>query len=98
YLVDIIFRNDGSAVGIGVATSTCRLNITVNMVPLPPVPTITSFSLPELSANGTLVGNVMATDPANFTITRYQWQSVDSPNAFAINSSSGNITVAQVVD
>lgn len=43
--------------------SNCTFTVNVTRSPLPPVLNVTSFTVPELSANGTLVGNVAAFDP-----------------------------------
>ncbi len=53
-----------------------------------------TFTVPENSSNSTTVGQVIASDPdANQTIT-YSISSGNSGNTFAINSTSGLITVA----
>jgi hypothetical protein len=96
YRVDLTIRNDGTSLGIGSRSVTCRLWVNVTMVPLPPNPTVTTFWLPELSPVGTLVGNVAGVDPNNFTFNA-TWGRTDTPNAFAI-SPNGTITVAQVHD
>ena len=49
--------------------SNCTFQVNVTRAPLPPVLNVTSFTVPELSANGTLVGNVAAFDPNAVGIT-----------------------------
>ncbi len=56
-----------------------------------------SMTVNELVAIGTIVGTLVATDPANFTIANFSWASVDTPNAFAV-SRAGVVTVSSVVD
>lgn len=90
--------NDGSALGIGSATTNCSVTLLVNQVPLPPVISTSTFNAAELSANGTVVGNVGASDPSNFTIANYSWAAVDVPNTFAVGNATGLITVAGSID
>jgi hypothetical protein len=73
------------------------MNVTVRRVPLPPVLGVTELYVPELKDVGTLVGNVMATDPSNFTVTSYAFTNAETPDAFAIGP-DGNVTVKQRVD
>ncbi|MBL0135867.1 MAG: cadherin repeat domain-containing protein [Chitinophagaceae bacterium] len=61
---------------------------------LPPVIANQSFSISENSANGTTVGTVVASDPnAGQTLT-YSILSGNTSTAFAINSTTGVLTVA----
>ncbi len=55
-----------------------------------PVVTPDTFSIPENSVNGTVVGTVVATDPEPFT---YAITAGNTGGAFAINSATGEITV-----
>jgi hypothetical protein len=96
--VNVTIQNNGAALGIGSSSVSCMLNVTVVQVPLPPVLANTAFFVPELSPVGTLVGNVGATDPANFTVSNYSWSTVDTPNAFSIDPQSGNVTLTSVID
>lgn len=86
--------NDGSALGIGSASSTCIVSFSVVQAPLAPVIVVNAFTAIDLSANGTVVGSVGASDPSNFTITNHSWVAVDSPNAFAIDATTGLVTFA----
>ncbi|KAF0195991.1 MAG: cadherin [Bacteroidetes bacterium] len=61
---------------------------------LAPVINNQSFQINENSANGTNVGTVVASDPNAGQILTYAITSGNTNNAFAINSSSGAITVA----
>ena len=89
--------NDGSALGIGTSSTNCSVTVSVNQVPLPPVVSTTTFNAVELSALGTVVGNVGASDPSNFSISNYSWAAIDYPNAFAIDN-SGLITISASID
>jgi VCBS repeat-containing protein len=61
---------------------------------LPPTISNQSFSIAENSVNGTLVGQVIASDPdAGQTIT-YSITSGNTGNAFAINAASGVVSVS----
>ncbi len=51
------------------------------------------FSIPQNSANGTVVGMVSATDQDSNTLT-YSITSGNTNNAFALNAASGQITVS----
>jgi hypothetical protein len=91
YMVALTVTNDGTSLGIGSSRSTCVTWVNVSMVPIPPVASVTSFTLPELTNVGTLVGNVMASDPNNFTFN-CTWDTIDTPNAFSV-SRDCNISV-----
>jgi hypothetical protein len=70
--------------------------VTVSLTNVNELPQIASqsFSVPENSAIGTLVGTIVATDPdAGQTLT-YSILSGNTSNAFAINASTGALTVA----
>lgn len=97
FTVFISVRNDGTALGIGSSTSTCVMRVNVTQVPLPPELTNTVFYVAELKPAGTLVGNVLATDPNNYTVSSIRFGNAEMPNAFAINN-QGNITVTQTID
>ena len=82
------------------STTSSAETVTINVTDLndntPVITASQSFSVDENSANATSVGTVVATD-ADATTTTYQdWTitSGDTNNAFDINSSSGEITVA----
>ena len=55
-----------------------------------------SFSLPESSPNGTTVGTVVASDPDAGQTFTWSIVSGNTNTAFAINASTGKITVANV--
>ncbi|MBK7031131.1 MAG: cadherin domain-containing protein [Bacteroidales bacterium] len=62
-----------------------------------PVITNQTFSINENSVNGTAVGTVIAYDPDAGQILTYSILSGNTNNAFAINSTTGIITVANSV-
>lgn len=70
--------------------------ITVNLTDINEVPNINNqaFSVAENTANGQAVGTVIATDPDNGQSLSYQILSGNSSGAFNLNTSSGQITVA----
>jgi hypothetical protein len=82
--------NDGTDTS---ATATTTLSIT--SVNNPPTVTPVTFTLDENSTNGTVVGTVTATDPDLPAQTlSYAITAGNTGNAFAINASTGQITVA----
>ena len=60
----------------------------------PPVVTPETFTLIENSAVGTVVGTVHASDPDPFTLLTYRIAAGNDAGAFAIDSRTGTITVA----
>jgi hypothetical protein len=71
-------------------------SVTINVLQgtnQPPVILNQSFSIAENSANGTLVGTVVASDPDAGQILTYSILSGNTGSAFAINSSTGALTV-----
>ena len=76
-------------------------NFTVNVTDVNEAPMVTAqssaFTVAENAANGTTVGTVAATDPENNRLT-FSITSGNLSDAFAINASSGAITVAGTVD
>ncbi|NVO19612.1 MAG: hypothetical protein HXX13_07920, partial [Bacteroidetes bacterium] len=80
----------------GTGTLSSQGNVTVNLTDVNEAPLIANqtFSIAENSANGTTVGNIVASDPdAGQTLT-YSIYSGNSSGAFAINSATGALTVA----
>ncbi len=75
------------------ATITINLNDVNETVNQAPVISDQTFSIDENSANGTVVGNVQASDPDGDILT-YSISAGNSLGAFAINTLSGEITVA----
>jgi len=72
--------------------------VTINYVNSPPVMSPQTFSVAENSAIGTVVGTVVATDPnTNQTLT-YSIVSGNVGNVFALNPSTGVITVAGAIN
>ena len=83
-------------------TSTATLTITVTDVNEAPTASDAPFSVAENSATGTAVGTVVATDPdlaslSNGTLM-YTITGGNTGNVFAINSTTGAMTVADVLD
>lgn len=70
-------------------------NVAINIACVNDAPVVTpaTFSLPENSAVGTVVGTVAATDVESNTLT-FAITSGNTGGAFAINAASGQITVA----
>ena len=70
--------------------------VTVTSINDPPVVTAgQSFSVAENTANGTAVGTVVATDPdVGQTLQNWQITGGNTGGAFAINATTGQITVA----
>ncbi len=62
-----------------------------------PVIVAQTFSMPENSVNGTVIGTVVATDPDAGTLI-YAITSGNTGNVFAINSATGELTVAGALD
>ncbi|MGC9036977.1 MAG: cadherin domain-containing protein, partial [Verrucomicrobiia bacterium] len=75
-------------------SSTGTVTIVVLDVNENPVINPQSFTVPENSANGTVVGNVVATDPDAGQSLTYVIVSGNTNGAFAINSANGQLTVA----
>ena len=83
---------DGSATSV-VATVT----LTVTAVNDAPVVTAATFLLPENSADGTVVGTVTFTDPDAGQSGTFSLTGGNTGGAFAINASTGQLTVASGV-
>jgi hypothetical protein len=80
----------------GTGTLSSQATVTVSLTNINEVPVISNqaFSVAENSANGTNVGTVVASDPdAGQTLT-YSILSGNTSGAFAINASTGVLTVA----
>ncbi len=78
-------------------TNTTDAVVTINLKDVndnPPVVKDARFSMNENAANGTTVGQITATDADTGSIFSYSITSGNSTGAFAINPSSGEITVA----
>jgi autotransporter-associated beta strand protein len=84
---------------LGVATESVRTVVTVTDVNEPPVlAALPTQLLPENLALGTLVATAAATEPDRTDYVSYSIASGNTGNAFAINSVTGAITVAGVLD
>ncbi|HEX2645382.1 MAG TPA: cadherin repeat domain-containing protein, partial [Thermoanaerobaculia bacterium] len=75
-----------------------RIDASLDIPPAPPAnnpPTVqnATFSIPENSANGTVVGTVVATDPDAGQILAYSITGGNAGLAFAIDATTGVITV-----
>jgi VCBS repeat-containing protein len=92
--VSVTLSDNGGTANGGVNTSPqVQFTITINEVNDPPTVTPNTFSIVENAANGTVVGNVSANDPESGTFT-YSIASGNTNGTFAINSATGEITVA----
>ncbi|MBL0135861.1 MAG: cadherin repeat domain-containing protein, partial [Chitinophagaceae bacterium] len=80
--------------GTGTLSSQANVTITLTNANEAPIIANQSFSVAENSANGTSVGTVIASDPDAGQTLAYSIQSGNTSGAFAINSSTGVITVA----
>ena len=90
YPLTVRVTDNGSPVLWSQATVTVNVTSPANQAP---VIANQSFSIVQNSVNGTLVGHVVATDPnAGQTLT-YSITAGNSGTAFAINATTGNITV-----
>ncbi|NVO04323.1 MAG: right-handed parallel beta-helix repeat-containing protein, partial [Bacteroidetes bacterium] len=80
----------------GTGTLSSQATITVSLTDVNELPTINnqSFSIPENSVNGTEIGTIASTDPDAGQLLTYSIVSGNTNNAFAINSSTGVLTVA----
>lgn len=83
--------DNGSPVMWSEATVTINVTGSSNQ---PPVIQAQSFNINENSANGTLVGTVIASDPNAGQTLNYSITSGNTNNAFAINQANGNLTVS----
>lgn len=84
--------------GSPVLNDTATITINLNDLNENPVVNDQTFSVDENSANGTVVGTVVATDQDAGQTLSYAITAGNALGAFAINSSSGQITVADVTD
>ncbi|NVO19613.1 MAG: T9SS type A sorting domain-containing protein [Bacteroidetes bacterium] len=80
----------------GTGTLSNQASITVNLTDVnePPVINNQSFTIAENTASGTNLGTVAATDPDAGQALTFTILSGNTNNAFAINSSTGLLTVA----
>jgi len=91
FALTIRVTDNGTPVLYSQATAT----ITVTTPPnLPPVIAGQSFSIPANSANGSLIGTLVATDPNSGQTLTYSITGGNTSSIFALNSSTGNLTVA----
>src|SRR5665811_738937 len=75
--------------GIGNLSSQAIITVSLTDINESPVTNDQSLSVNENSANGTLIGTVVATDPDAFQIKTFSIVSGNAGNAFAINASTG---------
>ncbi len=80
--------------GIGNLSNQATITVSLNDVNNAPVINNQSFSIADNSVSGTTVGTVVASDPDAGQALTYSLISGNSNGAFAINSSTGIITVA----
>jgi hypothetical protein len=79
--------------GAGTKSSTATITVNITNVNEAPALTGQTFSLAENSANGTAVGTVTGSDPDAGQTVAYSITAGNTSDAFAINASSGAITV-----
>jgi parallel beta-helix repeat protein len=91
YSLVVRVQDNGTGLLSSQATITISLTTTVNQ---PPVINNQSFSVAQNQANGTSVGTVIATDPDVTQTKTFLIVSGNTNGAFAINSSTGVLTVA----
>jgi hypothetical protein len=80
--------------GIGTLGNQATMTIYLDDINETPVIANQTFSIAENSANGTFVGTVLALEPDELQSLSYTILSGNSNNAFAINTTTGNLTVA----
>ncbi|MBL0135862.1 MAG: cadherin repeat domain-containing protein [Chitinophagaceae bacterium] len=80
--------------GTGTLSSQANVTITLTNANEAPIIANQSFSVAENSANGTSVGTVVASDPDAGQTLAYSILSGNTSGAFAINASTGALTVA----
>ncbi|MBL0135864.1 MAG: cadherin repeat domain-containing protein [Chitinophagaceae bacterium] len=80
--------------GTGLLSSQATITINLTNVNESPIIANQAFSVSENTANGTSVGTVVASDPDAGQLLTYSILSGNSGTAFALNSSTGVITVA----
>ena len=80
----------------GTGSLSSQATITVSVTDINEVPVIVNqlFSIPENSANGTTIGNIVASDPDAGQTKTFSIVSGNANSAFAINASTGALTVA----
>lgn len=105
YILPIIAINDGTAIALGTANTSCTATLNVVQVPLPPVPTTTTFNINELSSIGTFIGNLGFVDPAGYPISNVRWSLIPATigaaigNVVSVSSDElGTLNVSVVVD
>jgi hypothetical protein len=89
--------NDGTAIGLGQARAYCSVTLGVIQSPLPPSIVNLALFTSELVPANSVVGTLVAVDPANYTVTNFTWASRDTPDLFSV-SLSGVVGFASVVD
>ena len=80
--------------GTGNLSSQATMTISVQNINEPPIVLNQAFSLAENSSNGTLAGNVIATDPDAGQTKTFTIVSGNTNSAFVINANTGALTVA----
>ncbi|HEX2836410.1 MAG TPA: cadherin domain-containing protein [Thermoanaerobaculia bacterium] len=94
--IDIITNDLGNTGSGGAQQDSDTITITVANVNDQPSVNAATFSLDENSANGTSVGTVTFSDPDSGDTHTFAISAGNTGGAFAINASTGEITVASV--
>ncbi len=80
--------------GTPVLSSQATITVNITIPNLAPVINNQSFTVSQNAANGTLAGTVVASDPNTGQTLAYTITSGNTNSAFALNQSSGKLTVA----
>ena len=91
--LDVTVAVDDTSVG-ATPDDTAALAITITDVNEAPSASDDTFALAEDAANGTVVGTVSANDPDAGDILTYNITAGNDDGVFAINSSTGEVTIA----
>jgi hypothetical protein len=80
--------------GTGFLSTQASISISITDINEAPVIVDQTFTVPENSVSGTLIGNIVATDEDAMQAKTFSIVSGNTNNAFTINSTSGALTVA----
>lgn len=92
YAIANAYAFTGQAVGLDGTTAAYTFNVAVTAVNQPPVLNNQEVTIPDNTANTSVVANMTATDREGNTLT-YSIVSGNTGSAFTINSATGQVTV-----